>query len=43
MGRTGTVAVTGRISINLALIWRFVKYSCAEFHENVTNEVVLDT
>jgi hypothetical protein len=42
VGRTGSVAVNGQILMDLALTWRFVKYSCTEFHENLTNEVALD-
>jgi len=42
VGRAGSVAVNGHISMDLALTWRFVKYSCTEFHENLTNEVALD-
>jgi hypothetical protein len=29
--------------MNLALIWRFVKCCCTEFHENVTKEVAIYT
>jgi hypothetical protein len=30
------------VTVDRALTWRFVKYYCTEFHENLTNEVALD-